>query len=175
LISIEPKITKTSRVSSVFPEYLQLEVAHFQGAKMVIAASSPVKKVSGLDLLSELCVEEHLTPALRILRISSSSHSQRGEHKSATGEGGYRIDASRNFWDGSGLKIDSTSTDVAWGYGCKLNTLVLTVLIHTLVFNNKILTSARNGEVIMWDLSKTGPSKYGAFLLQFPLKYGVNE
>lgn len=29
------------------------------------------------------------------------------------------------------------------------------------VYSNKILTSARNGELIMWDLNKTGPSKYG--------------
>ncbi|GLB41390.1 putative WD40 repeats [Lyophyllum shimeji] len=28
------------------------------------------------------------------------------------------------------------------------------------VFNNKILTSARNGELIMWDINKNGPSKY---------------
>ena len=28
-------------------------------------------------------------------------------------------------------------------------------------FNNKILTSARNGELIMWDLNKNGSSKYG--------------
>jgi len=117
-----------------------------------------------VSFCSERLADEFFIPALRILRISSSQ-TQRGEHKSATGEGGYRIDASRNFWDGSGLKIDSTSTDVAWGYGCKLNKLVLTFLIHTLVFNNKILTCARNGEVIMWDLGKAGASKYGAFLL----------
>lgn len=28
-------------------------------------------------------------------------------------------------------------------------------------FSNKILTSARNGELIMWDLNKNGLSKYG--------------
>lgn len=32
-------------------------------------------------------------------------------------------------------------------------------------FNNKILTSARNGELIMWDINKSGNTKYGA--LQF--------
>ncbi|KAF7338217.1 WD-REPEATS-REGION domain-containing protein [Mycena venus] len=36
-------------------------------------------------------------------------------------------------------------TDVAWCHG---------------LFNHKILTSARNGDLIMWDLQKTGPSKY---------------
>jgi hypothetical protein len=114
------------------------------------------------------CADEYLITALRILRISSSPHTQKGEHKSATGDGGYRIDASRNFWDGSGLKIDSTSTDVAWGYGRKLNNLVLTFLIHTLAFNSKILTSARNGEVTMWDLGKAGASKCGVFPLDSP-------
>jgi WD repeat-containing protein 24 len=28
-------------------------------------------------------------------------------------------------------------------------------------YDNKILTSARNGELIVWDLNKLGPSKYG--------------
>jgi hypothetical protein len=69
-----------------------------------------------------------LMTALRILRISPSSHSQKNEHKSAIGEGGYRIDASRNLWDGSGLKIDSASTDVAWGHGGKLSHLVFSDL-----------------------------------------------
>ncbi|KAF8067048.1 hypothetical protein FPV67DRAFT_1497690 [Lyophyllum atratum] len=84
--------------------------------------------------------------SLRILTISDAArpHPQTG-HKSSVGRGGYRIDASRNLWEGSGLKIDSASTDVAWGYG---------------VFDNKILTSARNGELIMWDINKNGPSKY---------------
>ncbi|KAG6908862.1 hypothetical protein DXG01_002936 [Tephrocybe rancida] len=81
---------------------------------------------------------------VRILHISDGSKSNAG-HKSSVGRGGYRIDASRNLWEGSGLKIDSASTDVAWGRG---------------VFNNKILTSARNGELIMWDINKAGPSKY---------------
>lgn len=30
------------------------------------------------------------------------------------------------------------------------------------VFNNKILTSARSGELIMWDINKSGGTKYGA-------------
>lgn len=28
-------------------------------------------------------------------------------------------------------------------------------------YDNKILTSARNGELIMWDLNRLGPSKFG--------------
>ena len=46
--------------------------------------------------------------ALRILKISTPSH------ESSVGD---RIDASHNLWDGSGLKIDSANTDVAWGCG----------------------------------------------------------
>ncbi|KAF8266596.1 hypothetical protein EI94DRAFT_1848453 [Lactarius quietus] len=49
------------------------------------------------------------------------------------------------MWTGSGLKMESVSTDVAWGRGS---------------YDNKILTSARNGELIMWDLNKLGPSKF---------------
>ncbi|KJA20557.1 hypothetical protein HYPSUDRAFT_216934 [Hypholoma sublateritium FD-334 SS-4] len=82
--------------------------------------------------------------SLRILRVSPPSEGNKTDHKSATGKGGYRIDASRNFWDASGLKMDSASTDIAWGYGS---------------FSNKILTSARNGELIMWDIHKSGTTK----------------
>jgi hypothetical protein len=50
--------------------------------------------------------------ALRILRLSESSQGSTPEHKSSVGRGCHRIDASRNFWEGSGLKMDSASTDV---------------------------------------------------------------
>ncbi|KAM5544402.1 hypothetical protein V8D89_002062 [Ganoderma adspersum] len=90
--------------------------------------------------------------SLRILRMSDVSGSEKGpgssgqsDHKSVTGKGGHRIEVSRNLWDGSGLKVDSSSTDVAWCHGA---------------FSNKILTSARNGELVMWDLNKNGSSKY---------------
>lgn len=56
-------------------------------------------------------------PALRILRVSEPGVTQTTEHKTAVGRGGYRLDASRNLWAGSGLKIDSASTDVVWGHG----------------------------------------------------------
>ncbi|KAJ7125451.1 hypothetical protein C8R43DRAFT_1030196 [Mycena crocata] len=86
------------------------------------------------------------TEYLRIMRVSDPEDKVTNpEHKSSRGVGGYRVDASRNMWEGSGLKIDSATTDVAWCHG---------------LFNHKILTSARNGELIMWDLNKTGPSKY---------------
>ncbi|KAL4080472.1 hypothetical protein J3A83DRAFT_4199450 [Scleroderma citrinum] len=83
--------------------------------------------------------------SLRILRLSELEESQTSDHKSAVGRGGHRIEASRNMWEGSGLKIDSASTDVAWCHGA---------------YNHKILTSARNGELIMWDLNQSGNSKY---------------
>ncbi|TFK37938.1 hypothetical protein BDQ12DRAFT_713152 [Crucibulum laeve] len=83
--------------------------------------------------------------SLRILRFSEPGQTHGPDHKSTTGRGGHRIDASRNFWEGSGLKIDSASTDIAWGSG---------------LFSNKILTSARNGELIMWDLHQSGTTKY---------------
>ncbi|RPD58851.1 hypothetical protein L226DRAFT_493796 [Lentinus tigrinus ALCF2SS1-7] len=86
--------------------------------------------------------------SLRILRMSevtTPGSVTQSDHKSTTGRGGHRIEASRNFWEGSGLKVDSSSTDVVWCHGA---------------FNNKILTGARNGELIMWDLNKNGSSKY---------------
>ncbi|KAF9020966.1 hypothetical protein BDZ89DRAFT_1201771 [Hymenopellis radicata] len=80
--------------------------------------------------------------SLRVVRVLSPNEPRNVDHISAVGRGGFRAEASRNIWEGSGLKIDSASTDVAWGFG---------------QFNNKILTSARNGELIMWDLNR---SKY---------------
>jgi hypothetical protein len=56
---------------------------------------------------------------LRILRISDTQTSLNPDHKSAVGRGGHRLDASRNLWTGSGLKMESVSTDVAWGRGSK--------------------------------------------------------
>ncbi|KAJ7741513.1 hypothetical protein DFH07DRAFT_52395 [Mycena maculata] len=85
------------------------------------------------------------TEYLRIMRVCEPGDKPNVDHKSNVGAGGYRLEASRNMWEGSGLKIDSANTDVAWCHG---------------LFNNKILTSARNGELIMWDLNKSGPTKY---------------
>jgi len=86
--------------------------------------------------------------SLRILRISGpeiGDNAGTTEHRLAVGKGGHYIEASRNLWAGSGLHIDSAITDVAWGHG---------------TFDSKILTSARNGELIMWDLNKPTISKY---------------
>lgn len=59
--------------------------------------------------------------ALRILRITDPAvhPNPSTEHRFVKGHGGHRIDASRNMWNGSGLKIDSAATDVVWGRGCK--------------------------------------------------------
>ena len=48
--------------------------------------------------------------ALRILKVIA--HEEDEPKKAAP-----RIEGSRNFWEGSGLKIDSSSTDVVWGHG----------------------------------------------------------
>jgi hypothetical protein len=48
--------------------------------------------------------------ALRILKVIEP---EEGRGAST----GPRVEASRNFWEGSGLKIDSCSTDVVWGHG----------------------------------------------------------
>lgn len=83
--------------------------------------------------------------SLRILRVSDGSQRPISEYKYAIGAGGYRVDASRNFWTGSGLKADSALTDVVWCHK---------------FFSNKILTSARNGDLILWDINKPGSLKY---------------
>ncbi|KAG6330801.1 hypothetical protein ID866_8285 [Astraeus odoratus] len=82
--------------------------------------------------------------SLRILRLSEPDETQSSQHRPTVGRGG--IETSRNLWEGSGLKVDSASTDVAWCSGA---------------YNNKVLTSARSGELIMWDVCKSGSSKYG--------------
>ncbi|EIW81604.1 hypothetical protein CONPUDRAFT_165704 [Coniophora puteana RWD-64-598 SS2] len=83
---------------------------------------------------------------VRILRVNGVDESlSEREHKSATGRGGYHIDASRNMWDNSGLRLEYASTDVAWAQGN---------------FDKKILTSARSGDLVMWDLEKNGSNKY---------------
>jgi len=55
--------------------------------------------------------------ALRILRISDGSLSASPEYRSSLGKGGHRIEATRNLWEGSGLKVESAATGVAWGCG----------------------------------------------------------
>jgi hypothetical protein len=55
---------------------------------------------------------------LRILRLSEPEYTGQPDNpKAAIGRGGHRLEASRNYWDASGLKTDFVSTDVAWGRG----------------------------------------------------------
>lgn len=56
----------------------------------------------------------HPRIALRVLRMTEGSDKHSSDHKFAIGKGGHRIDASHNLWTGSGLKVDSAPTDVAW-------------------------------------------------------------
>jgi hypothetical protein len=42
-------------------------------------------------------------------------------HKYATSRYGHRLDASRNLWEGSGLKVDSALTDVGWASASELS------------------------------------------------------
>ena len=53
---------------------------------------------------------------LKALRILKVTEPEEGETRKG-GLSGPKIEASRNFWEGSGLKIDSSSTDVVWGHG----------------------------------------------------------
>lgn len=73
------------------------------------------KSVSGFDLCCIRLIEG--AKALRVISLTDGPTSQSPGHKSSVGRGGSRIDASRNLWEGSGLKIDSASTDIAWGRG----------------------------------------------------------
>lgn len=52
--------------------------------------------------------------AIRILRVSDGSERPASEHRYNIGKGGFRVDASKNFWSGNGLKVDSAMTDVVW-------------------------------------------------------------
>ncbi|THH21492.1 hypothetical protein EW146_g117 [Bondarzewia mesenterica] len=92
---------------------------------------------------------------LRILRISPSSSTLTPDHKSSVGLGGHRIDASRNLWKGGTVKIDNVTTDVVWGRS---------------TFDQKIITSARSGALIMWDLNKMGASKFDGDLRVWDLR-----
>ena len=118
-----------------------------------------------------------LSTALRIIQITDGSQPLIAGHKSSVGRGGYRIDASRNLWDGSGLKMDCASTDVAWARGGRrtfVTSACLTFLRCT-VFNTKVLTSARNGEVFMWDVNKSGTGKYGEYICNSPVIVWLNN
>ncbi|CAK5277372.1 unnamed protein product [Mycena citricolor] len=95
---------------------------------------------------------------LRIIRATSPDEVHpSSEHRWSLGPGGYRLDASRNMWDGSGLKVESTITDVAWCHGRAFSTASSSESYSHAeqVFNHKILTGAKSGELIMWDLTRS--------------------
>ena len=84
------------------------------GQRCVVAE----KSVSIKDI--SLAFHEFTVPsasyiALRILRISDATERAPTDHKFVVGKGGYRIEASRNMFSGSGLKYDNILTDVLWG------------------------------------------------------------
>ncbi|KLO18063.1 WD40 repeat-like protein [Schizopora paradoxa] len=82
--------------------------------------------------------------SIRILHISATDKKPLSEPRHAVGQGGYEIEASRNMFASSSSKIDGGLTDVVW---CQST------------FENKIVTSARNGEFALWDLQKSGSLK----------------
>lgn len=65
----------------------------------------------------------HSSLALRILRILDSSQSTSIDPKHPN-RPAFKIESTRNLWEGSGLKIDCASTDVAWAYGGKTHTIL---------------------------------------------------
>lgn len=116
---------------------------------------SPLQHLVGRLLDSEPLSLE----ALRILRVVEPEENEKRIGTST----GQRVEASRNFWEGSGLKIDSSSTDVIWGHGGKsLDKARARSLFNPVTaYSNKIFTSAKNGEIITWDINKSSNVKYG--------------
>lgn len=108
-----------------------------------------------------------------MIRISDTSR-QSTEHphlnaRLCVGPGGATIETSPNMWPSSGLKVDSAPTDVIWGRGGPRSHpsmfVPLSLLLET-AFDNKIVTSARNGEIIYWDVSRLG-NKFGIYFIIF--------
>ncbi|KZV97010.1 hypothetical protein EXIGLDRAFT_642556 [Exidia glandulosa HHB12029] len=60
----------------------------------------------------------------------------------------------KNMWWASGMTNDKSPTDVVWCHGN---------------WSNKIITSSRQGDLFMWDINKTGASKFDQ-RLQLPEK-----
>lgn len=89
-----------------------------------------------------------------------SSSSTDGSARTCTGPGGASIEIGPNMWTASGLKIDSAPTDVVWARGREFSIPIHGPPNIHQAFDNKIVTSARNGEIIYWDINKSG-SKYG--------------
>jgi hypothetical protein len=86
------------------------------GDRCVVAGKSCM---SSCENCRTLCQCSQFT-ALRILRLSDVSTSISPDHHTKIGRGGHRIDAGRNLWTLAGFKVESATTDVAWGRQSKL-------------------------------------------------------
>ena len=77
-----------------------------------------------LSLTPPFCISYYWITAPRILQSTEPNSEPDGErenkvgstHKCTTSRYGFKLDASRNLWDGE-LKADSAVTDVGWGAG----------------------------------------------------------
>ena len=62
------------------------------------------------------------------------------------------------------MKYDNLLTDVLWGHhseSVRRRLFKIDLINIQTDYNHKILTGTRSGELIIWDLQKTGSSKYG--------------
>ena len=78
-----------------------------------------------LSLTPPFCFSFYWITASRILQSTEPNKSHDGErentvgstHKSTTSRYDFKLDVSRNLWEGSGLKVDSAVTNVGWEAG----------------------------------------------------------
>ncbi|GJJ13186.1 hypothetical protein Clacol_007437 [Clathrus columnatus] len=91
---------------------------------------------------------------LRLVKVSDVNRQNvlQSNPRLCVGPGGATIETSPNMWLSSGLKVDSAPTDVIWGRGDRNDIRAKQIT----AFDNKIVTSARNGEIIYWDISRLG-------------------
>jgi hypothetical protein len=108
-----------------------------------------------------------LAIVLRVIRVLAPFDATQSEpwpiSKYNIGPGGYKAEASSNWWKSSGLKIDSAFTDVCCGAGGSTifpSTRLGLTPNWRVAYASKIITSSRNGEMHLWDLGK-GSVKIG--------------
>jgi hypothetical protein len=93
-----------------------MEEGHWQNQRTVRGVWSLDENVSCRSRFRSFAGLVKLFVFLEALRILKVTVPEEGE----TRKGALlapKIEASRNFWEGSGLKIDSSATDVVWGHG----------------------------------------------------------
>ena len=89
-------------------------------ALRIIRASDPPSPLAQAPTSSKPIMADSLNSGPTTTSIFTGTAPGVGpSHKSTTSRFRYRLDASRNLWDGSGLKVDSALTDVGWAYGGK--------------------------------------------------------